>query len=82
MTLIDVLFVPQFSVSLLSISQLTKVAKQNNCKITYFPSHCVLQDLSTGKGIGLGHERGGIYYLDDQVSPTRLVAGQPDLVLL
>jgi len=42
----------------------------------------VFQDLSTGKGIGSGHERGDIYYLDDRVTPTGLVAGQPDLVLL
>jgi len=34
--LTDVLYVPHFSVSLLSISQLTK---QNNCKITFFLSH-------------------------------------------
>ena len=32
--------------------------------------------------IGLGHERGGIYYLDDQVTLTGLVAGQLDPVLL
>jgi len=38
----------------------------------------VFQDLSTGKRIGSRHERGGIYYLDDRVTPTGLVAGQPD----
>ena len=42
----------------------------------------MFQDLSTGKRIGSGHERGGIYYLDDRVTPTDLVAGQPDPVLL
>jgi len=42
----------------------------------------VFQDLLTGKRIGSGHERGGIYYLDDRVTPTGLIAGQPDLVLL
>jgi len=41
----------------------------------------VFQDLSTEKRIGSEHERGGIYYLDDRVTPTGLVAGQPDLVL-
>jgi len=78
LTLADVLYVPRFPVSLLSISQFTK----NNCKITSFPSHCVFQDLSTRKRIGSGHERGDIYYLDDRVTPTGLVAGQPDPVLL
>jgi len=48
----------------------------------FFPSHCVFQDLSTGKKIGLGRERGDIYYLDDRVTLTGLVAGQPDPVLL
>ena len=62
LTLTDILYVPQFSINLLSISQFTK---HNNYKIAFFPSYCVFQDLSTGKGIGLGYERGGIYYLDD-----------------
>ena len=67
LTLTDVLYVPKFSVSLLSISQFTK---QNNCKITFFPSHCIFQDLSTVRRIGLGHERRSIYYLDDRVIST------------
>ena len=40
----------------------------------------MFQDLSTGKGIGLGHERGGIYYLDDRMTPTGLVVRQSDLI--
>ena len=79
LTLTDVIYVPYFPVSLLSISQLTK---QNNYKITFLHSHCVFQDLSTGKRIGSRHERGGMYYLDDRVSPTSLVADQPDPILL
>ena len=78
LTLTDVIYVPRFPISLLSISHLTK---QNIYKIMFFPSHCVYQDLSTGKGIGSGHQRGK-YYLDDRVTPTGLVAGQPDPVLL
>ena len=77
LTLTDVLYVPYFHVSLLSINQLTK---QNNYKITFFHSHCVFQDLSTGKRIGSRHERGGMYHLDDRVNPTSLV--EPDPVLL
>jgi len=79
LTLTNILYVSWFPVSLLSISQFTK---HNNCKITFLPSHCVFQDMSTGKRIGSGHERGGIYYLDDRVTPTGLVAGQPDPILL
>jgi len=62
LTLTNVLYVLKFRVSLLSISQFTK---HNNCKITFFPSHCVFRDLSTGRKISSGHERGGMYYLDD-----------------
>ena len=42
----------------------------------------VVPILSTGKMIGSGHEREGIYYLEDRVTPTGLVAGQSDPVLL
>ena len=42
----------------------------------------MFQDLSIGKRIGSGHERGGIYYLDDRVTPTGLVAGHPNPVIL
>ena len=79
LTLTDVIYVPRFPGSLLFISQFTK---HNNCKITFFPSHRMFQDLSTEKRIGSGHEREDIYYLNDRVTPTGLVAGQPDLVLL
>ena len=77
LTLTVLLYVPKFSVGLLSISQFTK---HNNNKITFFPSY-VFQDLSTG-GIGLGHETEGMYYLDDRMTPTGFIAGQPDPVLL
>ena len=79
LTLTDVLYVPKFHVSLLSISQFTK---HNNCKIIFFSSHCIFQYMSTGRRISSGHERGGMYYLDDRVTPTVLVAGQPDTILL
>jgi len=49
--LTDVQYVPKFPVSLLSISQFTIF------------SLCVsaFQDLSTGRRIGSGHERGGMF---------------------
>ena len=79
LNLTNVLYVSKFPGSLLSTSQFTK---QNNCSVIIFPSYHVFQDLITGRRIGSGHERGGMYYLDDEVSPTSLVAGQPDHVLL
>ena len=47
-----------------------------------FSSHYVFQDLSTGRRIDSGRERGGMPYLDDKVTPTGLLADQPDPVLL
>jgi len=51
LTLTDVLYVSRFPFSLLFISQFTK---HNNCKIIFFSSHCVFQDMSTRKRIGSG----------------------------
>jgi len=74
----NVLYVPKFPLSLLSISQFTK---QQNYSITFFPSYYVFQDLTTRR-IGSDRERAGMYYLDDGVSPTGLIAVQPDPILL
>jgi len=71
LNLINELYAPQFPISLLSISQFTK---QNNCNVTFFPPYYVFHDLTTGRKIGSGHERGSMYYLDDRVSPAGLVA--------
>jgi len=70
LTITDVLYVPKFSISLLSINQFTK---HNIYKIT-FPLFIVFQGLSTGRRIGSGRERGDMYYLDDRVTPIVLVA--------
>ena len=61
-TLNPVLHVPNLSCNLLSISQLTK---RSNCSAKFLPSHCVFQDLSSGKTIGSAKERGGLYYFDE-----------------
>ena len=41
-----------------------------NCSVTFFPTHCVFQDLQTGKKIGGGSKRSGLDYLDTHVSPS------------
>ena len=71
-TLNSFLHVPNLSCNLLSISQLTK---QSNCSTKFLPSHCVFQDLSSGKTIGSAKECEGLYYFDEidvlgQSSPT------------
>jgi len=56
----NVLGVPSFKVDLMSISRITRGL---NCSVTFFPYWCVLQDLAMKTTIGLGKQRGGLYYL-------------------
>lgn len=56
-----VLHAPKFTLNLLSVSHLTKSL---NCSVTFFPSHCVFQDLSSRMMIGKEHEDNGLYILD------------------
>ncbi|KAG6514065.1 hypothetical protein ZIOFF_024404 [Zingiber officinale] len=53
------LHVPSVSINLLSVSSITK---QLYYSVTFFPDHCVFQDLETKQTIGTGHEVGGLYY--------------------
>jgi glycine cleavage system protein P-like pyridoxal-binding family len=46
---------------LLSISKITKAF---NCSISFYPSLGIFQDLETKRMISMGHEVGGLYYLD------------------
>ncbi|RDX61250.1 hypothetical protein CR513_60538, partial [Mucuna pruriens] len=34
-----------------------------NCAVTFFRSHCVIQELTTGRTIGIAKKQGGLYYL-------------------
>lgn len=67
-TLTKVLHVPDFSFNLLSISQFTK---ENQCCVVFYPTFCLFQALSTGKIMGIGRLRDGLYYL---ATPFRPVA--------
>ena len=56
-----ILYVPGFPINLLSISAITRALP---CTVTFFPFHCIFQDLYTGRRIGLGRENWqGIYEL-------------------
>ena len=48
------------SCNLLSIN---KLAKSQNCFVTFFPIHCVIQNLTMGKMMDYAKERGDLYYL-------------------
>lgn len=58
----NVLFVPDFKCTLLSVSQLIK---ELNCMVVFFPEFCGLQDLSNGQVKGIGREDQGLYILKD-----------------
>lgn len=63
-----VFHVPSFSTNLLSIS---KITQDLNCSVSFFPSHCVFQDLITGKTIGSGRKENGLYVLDLGVDSSK-----------
>ena len=69
LSLSSFLHVPKFSTNLLSVSSLTNSL---NCSVTFFPSHCVFQELGTGRMIDNDKVHGGLYFLDDQPPPVSL----------
>lgn len=56
----NVLGMPSCKVDLMSVSRITR---DLNCSITFFPHWCNLQDLMTRTTIGLGKQQDGLYYL-------------------
>ncbi|TYG78642.1 hypothetical protein ES288_D02G076300v1 [Gossypium darwinii] len=69
----SVLHVPKFSVNLLFISTITKVL---NCKLEFFPDHCVFQDLQTGKTIGSGRLCDDLYLLKQLPTMSQALFGE------
>jgi len=59
----NVIHVPKLSNNLLFIQ---KVTQDLNCAVIFFHSHCVFQDLATGRRIGIAKEQGGLYYLQQE----------------
>jgi hypothetical protein len=72
LTLKDVLHVPNLSCSLMSVS---KLAQDKNCQTNFFRTHCVFQDLNSGKMIGTAKESGGLYYFD--IEPQSQLPSKP-----
>lgn len=60
-TISSVLHALGFPVNLLSISALTNSL---NCKMKFFPTHCIFQDLRTSKRINAGRLQDGLYILN------------------
>ena len=63
----NVLCVPFFRLNLISIS---KLAYDSLYVTIFFTQFCVIQDLRSGKMIGTGTERDGLYYLDPSKKGT------------
>ncbi|GJX90221.1 ribonuclease H-like domain-containing protein [Tanacetum coccineum] len=63
LTLYDVLVVPEYCVSLMSVH---KVARDSKLVIAFDEMHCYVmnQDLRKGKILGTGKQIGGLYYFD------------------
>ena len=81
-TLTSVMSLAQFSFNLIFVSKLTRTI---NCSISFFPDHCLIQDLSTKQIISRGRESGGLYILETEVlTPFELHCrpGHPYLPLL
>ena len=72
LSLTSILSLPDFSFNLISVSKLTQSL---NCCISFFPDHCLFQDLTTKRIIGKGHESGGLYILDTQVPRSIACSG-------
>ena len=49
---------------------MSKLTRTINCSISFFPDHCLIQDLSTNRIIGRGRESGGLYILETKVSTS------------
>lgn len=62
-----VLYIPDFKYNLLSVSKLTR---ELHCCMVFYPDHCILQDLHTGKVKGTGSMENGLYYWSHSVSST------------
>ena len=64
----SVLHVPNLQCNLLSMSKLTM---DLNYSVTFFPSCCKFQDLSSDKAIGNVEEQNGLYYFSGAGSSSR-----------
>ena len=64
LTLKNCLYFPDLSHKLLSVSQFTR---DLDCTVLMKPGCCIVQGAQTGQTIGRGIERGGTYYLEEEV---------------
>ncbi|RVW74532.1 Retrovirus-related Pol polyprotein from transposon RE2 [Vitis vinifera] len=73
-----VLYTPECSFNLISISKITRIL---NCSITFSDKFVTLQDRSTGKTIGIGRESQGLYHLTSPSTPTVCISTDAPLLI-
>ena len=74
----SVLYVPDYPFNLISINKLTR---DLNCLITFFDNSITLQDRSTGRTIGIGHEFQGLFHLNSPSSSTTFTSMDTPLLI-
>ena len=67
----SVLYAPECHFNLIFISKITRTL---NCSITFSDKSVILQDHSTRKTIGIGHEFQGLYHLTSPSSPAACIS--------
>ena len=68
----SVFLVPKLACNLLSVS---KLSRDSNCHVTFFESHCIFQEQSSGKMIGSARMIDGLYYFEDKDSKNKEAQG-------
>ena len=71
-------YVPNFPFNLISISKLTR---DLHCVLTFSHNSVTLQDRSTGKTIGIGHESQGLFHLSSPLCSTACISTAAPLLL-
>jgi hypothetical protein len=54
------------SLTLPLILSIARITIELNCRVIFYSYYCFFQDLATGKMIGSGSLKDGLYYLDSQ----------------
>ncbi|KAJ9692401.1 hypothetical protein PVL29_011453 [Vitis rotundifolia] len=76
--LTSVLYTPECSFNLISISKITRTL---NCSITFSDKFVTLQDRRTGKTIGIGRESQGLYHLTSPSTPAVCISTDTPLLI-
>ena len=73
----NVLYLPEFSFNLISI---TKLTKSLNCQLIFDDKHCLIQDINTLRRIGTAEVSNGLYVLQASPVSNFVVTPSPTLV--